>query len=170
MPQRKRERTSIEKKTGILLDVGCGLDKTPTFVGIDKIAGPGVDIVHDLEVFPWPLDDESCLTVVVRHVVEHIKPWLTLQFFDELWRVLKPRGQIAVMTPYAGSSLYWADPTHCNGFTEKTFWYFDPEILGGLWRIYKPKPWKIEKGFPMYKQDGVIECLMSKRGLDEITE
>jgi SAM-dependent methyltransferase len=159
-------RPNLDKKKGILLDVGCGANKTETFVGIDKVPGEGVDIVHDLEVFPWPLEDESCLTVVVRHIIEHIKPWLTIQFMDELWRVLKPEGQAAIMTPYAGSSLYWADPTHCNGCTEKTFWYFDPEHPANLWTIYQPKPWQIEQGFPMYKPDGVIECLMRKRGLD----
>ncbi|MFH2074167.1 MAG: methyltransferase domain-containing protein [Pseudomonadota bacterium] len=152
----------VDKKKGIMLDVGCGEGKDSRFVGMDVRKLPGVDIVHDLERFPWPLPDECCLTVVGHHVVEHIKPWLTIPFFDEIWRVMKPGGQLALSMPYAGSPGFWQDPTHCNGFIERTFWYFDPTHESRLYDIYKPKPWSIEKGFPVYQPNGNLEVLMRK--------
>ena len=158
-----KSKLQLEKRRGLLLDVGCGQAKDPRFIGIDKRKLPGVDIVHDLEKFPWPLENESCLTVVGSHIAEHINPQLTIDFFNEIWRVLKFDGQLALSMPYAGSPVYWQDPTHCNGFSQVTFQYFDPDYP--LYGIYKPKPWAIEKGFPVYQINGNLEVLMRKRGL-----
>ena len=63
----------IAEKGGIRLDIGCGENKQEGFVGMDARALPGVDIIHDLEVFPWPLPDDCCLTIVGSHIIEHIK-------------------------------------------------------------------------------------------------
>lgn len=161
----KKRGGIIAQRTGIMLDIGCGSRKQKGFVGLDKRGLPGVDIIHDLEVFPYPIDDERCLTIMGSHIIEHIKPWLTIDFFNELWRIMKPQGQLALSTPYAGSRGFWQDPTHCNGFSEITFTYFDPKFI--LYQIYKPKPWKIEEGFPQYQTNGNLEILMRKRGEHE---
>ena len=147
-----------EMKPRINLDIGCGEAKQEGFVGIDKRDVPGVDIVHDLEVFPYPLEDDSCHAVMASHILEHIKPWHTIDLFNEVWRLLRPDGQFWIAVPYAGSTGFWQDPTHCNGFIPATFQYFDPEYP--LYGIYKPKPWKIEKGFPVWQVTGNMECVM----------
>lgn len=150
----------IDRHRGIRLDVGCGGNKQPNFVGMDKRELEGVDIVHDLETFPYPLPDECCLTIVGSHIVEHLKPWLMIDFMDELWRVMKPEGQLAMSMPYPGSRGYWQDPTHINGSNEVTFQYFDPEYP--LYGIYRPRPWRLMKGFPVWQVTGNLEILMSK--------
>ena len=149
-----------EGKAGIMLDVGCGANPQQGFVTLDKRPLPHVDIVHDLEVFPYPLEDESCITIIAAHIIEHIKPWFIFQMFDEFWRVMKFGGQLCVVTPYAGSPGYWQDPTHCTGFNEGSFQYFDPEFH--LYGVYRPKPWRIEKGFPIWRLTGNLEVLMRK--------
>lgn len=153
-------RTSLNKYMGIMLDVGCGDNKQTGFVGMDKRDLKGVDIVHDLESFPYPLKDESCLTIIGSHIVEHIKPWLMIDFMNELWRIMKVQGQLALSTPYAGSAGYWQDPTHCNGCSEATWQYFDPRF--DLFSIYKPKPWCVEVGYPCWQVTGNLEILMRK--------
>lgn len=150
----------LKEKSGIRLDIGCGENKQEGFVGIDRRALKGVDIVHDLEVFPYPLPDESCLCIVGSHIVEHIKPWLMIEFMDELWRIMKPEGQLALATPFGGSPGYWQDPTHCNGCNQATWQYFDSDYP--LYEIYKPKPWRIEKGFPVWQTTGNMEVIMRK--------
>jgi hypothetical protein len=152
--------TVVELNQGIRLDIGCGENKQSGFVGMDVRPLPGVGIVHDLEVFPWPLPDGCCLMIVGSHIIEHIKPWLTISLFNELWRVMRPGGQLALATPYAGSPGFWQDPTHCNGFNEATFQYFDPDYP--LYQIYKPKPWKLAPGFPVWQVTGNMEILMVK--------
>jgi len=151
----------ISKYGGIRVDIGCGENKQKGFIGLDKRALPGIEIVHDLEVFPYPLPDECCLVIVGSHIIEHLKPWLTIDFFNELWRIMMPEGELVLATPYAGSRGFWQDPTHCNGFNEVTFQYFDPDYP--LYGIYKPKPWQIHKGFPTWQPNGNLEIIMEKR-------
>lgn len=150
---------------GMLLDVGCRDRKQPNFLGLDSVARDGVDIVHDLEKFPYPIESESCLTIKCAHVIEHIKPWLVIPFMDELWRMLLPDGQLAISAPYAGSPGFWQDPTHCTAVTERTFLHFDPDVP--LYQQYQPKPWRVEHS--AYKPDGNIEAILRKRKSDSQT-
>lgn len=144
----------------IKLDIGCGMNKQEGFIGMDCRELPGVDIVHDLEEFPWPVEDNCVMVAVASHVVEHIKPWFSIPFMDEVWRVLAPGAVFAVATPYPGSRGFWQDPTHCNGWNEATWQYFDPRYP--LYFIYKPKPWRINKGFPIWQANGNMEVLLEK--------
>jgi len=144
----------------IKLDIGCGGNKQEGFIGIDCRALPGIDIIHDLEVFPWPVESESVITAIASHVVEHIKPWFSIPFMEEVWRILVDGGTFAVATPYPGSRGFWQDPTHCNGWNEATWQYFDPRYP--LYFIYQPKPWKILKGFPVWQSNGNIEVILEK--------
>lgn len=150
----------LEKHRGIRLDIGCGANKTPHFVGMDKRKLPGVDIVHDLERFPYPLADGCCLTIVGSHIVEHIKPWLMLDFMNELWRIARPGCQLALSMPYGVGHGFVQDPTHCNPCNETTFQYFCPEYP--LYGIYQPRPWKMTRGFPVWQAHGNLEVLMEK--------
>lgn len=159
---------NIQDLAGIQLDIACGENKQAGFVGIDVRDLPGVDIVHDLNNIPWPLDDESCLRAFASHYVEHINPadFGFIKFMNEVWRILKPEAQFAIATPYAGSPGYWQDPTHINPCNEVTWAYFDPEATskygdGTLYRIYRPKPWKIQH--LSWDVLGNIEVILGKR-------
>ena len=59
----------VAAKGGILLDIACGANKQPGYVGLDIQQLPGVDIVHDLNVHPWPLPDECVLRAIASHIV-----------------------------------------------------------------------------------------------------
>jgi len=142
------------------LDIACGGNKQEGFTGIDIRKLPGVDIVHDLEKFPWPIKKGSVRIAIASHYIEHIKPWLSIDFMNEVWRILAPGGTFSAATPYPGSRGYWQDPTHCNGWSEVTFQYFDPKYP--LYQIYQPKPWKIYEGFPTWQVVGNLEVIMEK--------
>lgn len=156
----------LRSKKGIRLDLGCGENKQEGFLGMDIRGLPTVDIIHDIEVFPWPLADNSCVVIVCSHLVEHIKPWYSIPFMDECWRLLEVGGDLAISTPYPGSRGYWQDPTHCNGWNEATWQYFDPSYP--LYTIYKPKPWKVTKGFPVWQPQGNLEVLLKKRAEEDV--
>ena len=191
----------IESKAGIQLDIGCGGNKAgPEYVGLDLRPLAGVDIVHDINFFPWPLPDESVLRAVCSHLVEHIPPhssdprlralvemliaqdviaedtatdylgeWRDdtprfMRFMDEVWRVMKPEGQFAIVCPHGYSPGQLQDPSHVNASNEATWAYFDPleQVSGGmLWRIYKPKPWAIES--VTWAPEANMEVLLRKR-------
>lgn len=63
---------------GIKLDIGCGNNKQSNgFVGMDVRDLPNVDIVHNIEQFPWPLPNDSVSLATASHVLEHINPGST---------------------------------------------------------------------------------------------
>ncbi|MGI9298589.1 MAG: class I SAM-dependent methyltransferase [Gammaproteobacteria bacterium] len=151
----------VDDGNGIMLDIGCGGSKNEGWIGIDKRPLSGVDIIHDLEVFPYPLPDECAHIILASHILEHIKPWLSLDIMNELWRIMKPEGQLYIIVPYAGSHGYYQDPTHCNPWNESTLEYFDPDYP--LYGIYLPKPWLIHEREFNPKHN--LEVRMLKRAL-----
>jgi len=52
-----------------ILELGCGANKTPGAVGVDRVAGPGVDVVHDLSRLPWPFPDNTFDEVRLSHIL-----------------------------------------------------------------------------------------------------
>jgi len=143
--------------------LGGGPNPQQGFVVLDKRPLPKVDIVHDAEVFPWPLPDNSCSVVLMSHLFEHIKPWTTIDFMNEAHRVLEPMGQVWIIVPYAGSHGYFQDPTHCNPCNESTFEYFCPLLQGDkapsmLYQVYRPKPWRLLR--LEFSKGGNLEVIM----------
>lgn len=155
-------RKLISKKSQLYLDAGCGGNKQRGCIGMDKRKLPGVDVVHDIEELPWPFPSNTFDRIIMSHVMEHIKPWIVMDLMNDIWRVMKPEGQIFLVMPYAGSFGHYMDPTHIKPWNEATPQYFDPEF--DLYRIYNPKPWKID--INAWHSDGNIEIVMSKRRMN----
>lgn len=155
----------IADKQGVFLDVGCSDHKTKGSIGLDKRALAGVDIVHDIEVLPWPLPDACCYGILMSHLVEHLKPWLIIDIINEAWRVMLPEGKLLIATPYAGSPRFWQDPTHVHGWMEATPLYFTPDYPD-LYNVYRPKPWKVLMN--LYHSIGDMEIQLQKR--EEVNE
>lgn len=123
------------------IDIGCGDCKEDGWIGMDYRKLQEVDIVQDLEEFPWWVNDEEYDMARCNHVVEHINPCkgTFIKFMDEVWRILKPGSEFHIETPYAPSKGFFRDPTHCNPCNEETWDYFTPEHP--LYYVYQPKPW-----------------------------
>ena len=168
----------LESKRGIRLDIACGEAKQgPEWVGIDVRPLAGVDIVHDLLTLPWPLPDECVLMALASHFLEHVPGcaidnghvrWPFLELRDEAWRVMKVGGEFAIAVPHGTSPGYMQDPTHCNAMNEARWAYFDPlepNTGGALWRIYKPKPWRIK--FLTWDPFANMEVILVKRHLTD---
>jgi len=146
----------FQHKIGMRLDLGCGESVQPNFVGMDKKAYPDVDIVHDAQDFPYPIPDNSCITILMSHLWEHIEPKYRMDLMEELWRIMKPNGQLLISVPYYLSIGANQDPTHYPCPNEITFTYFDPNYP--MYNIYKPSPWKIIGND--YKMVGNLEVIM----------
>lgn len=157
----------IETKQHVIIDIGCGANKQdPNAIGIDYEDYPGVDIVHNLSEYPWPLPDEVAGLLIASHLVEHINPaeGNFIKFMDECWRVLKNGGQLRIAMPYGVNDRFVQDPTHCNPCNERTWAYFDPLETwanGQLYSIYKPKPWKIVQN--TWQSHGDMLVILEKR-------
>jgi DNA modification methylase len=107
---------------------------------------------------------------MASHVVEHVNPakFGFINWMNEAWRVLKVEGQLALSMPYATSPGMYQDPTHINFCNEITWAYFDPlepNTQGYLYKIYRPKPWKIIH--LSWDCAGNMEVLLEKRREDK---
>ncbi len=105
-----------------LLNLGCGRDIKKGYVNLDKIKLEGVDVVHDLNEFPYPFKDNEFNEIYCKHVLEHIDN--LIKVMDELHRISKPGGKIKIIAPYFSGQGAYNDPTHRRFFTYKTFDYF----------------------------------------------
>ena len=156
----------LKSKSSVNISLGGASIESKNYINVDIKPGLDIDVVHDLETYPWPFPDNCADLLVASHIVEHIDPhkFGFIKWMDEAWRILKPKGQMMISTPYAGSLGYWQDPTHVNGCNEVTWYYFDPDqqIDGKeLYHFYTPKPWKVVN--IAWHQEGNLEVLLEKR-------
>ena len=93
-----------------ILDVGCGYKKVIGSVGIDKFQFEGVDIVHDLELAPWPIEDDSFDRIIFCHAISHLQD--IHKTLKECHRLLKPGGLLEIVAPHYSSDNFNTDPTH----------------------------------------------------------
>jgi hypothetical protein len=121
-------KTDVKIHAPAKLDIACGQNKQVGYKGID-IAGDA-DIIHDLNVTPWPIKTSSVKEAFCSHYVEHIphhrEGWDRdgwWRFFDELYRVMKNEATADFIHPYTMSVRAFWDPTHVR-FIHETTWYY----------------------------------------------
>ena len=100
---------------GTVLDVGCGSAKHPGAIGLDISADTDADVVHDLDVFPYPIEDGSFDHILMQDVIEHVAE--PIRVFEELHRIARPGCRIQLRTPHYSSVLAYGDPTHRHYFS-----------------------------------------------------
>ncbi len=103
------------------IELGCGSHKRAGFFGIDKFAGPQVDLVLDIEKERLPFADDSVDYVYSSHTFEHLdQPGSPIQTLKEIVRVARDRAMVEIWTPHGNSNdgLLFG---HRNFYTE-THW------------------------------------------------
>jgi predicted SAM-dependent methyltransferase len=115
----------------IRLNLGCGSIILPDYVNVDIAPVPGADVVHDLDVRPWPWEADTVEQIVAKDVFEHVES--AVIFMAECHRVLVPGGLLHLRTPHYKSRDAFTDPTHRRFPTEHTFDYWiQGTVLHGL--------------------------------------
>lgn len=114
-----------------VLDVGCGRSKFPGAVGMDRLENTDADVIHELDVLPYPLDDNSFDLVIARHVLEHVAA--PLDVLAELHRVTRAGGEVSIISPHFASVTSWTDPTHRHHFSSRSFDYL---LSDTEWNFY----------------------------------
>jgi hypothetical protein len=99
------------------LNLGCGKHLFPGYINVDKFGQP--DLIHDLEVFPWPWHDNSCQEIVMNHVLEHLGETtnIFLNIIKELYRICIPDALIKITVPHPRHDNFIGDPTHKRAIT-----------------------------------------------------
>lgn len=135
-----------ETKPMLKLDLGCGKNKREGFLGVDSIAFEPVDRLADLGAERWQLasyaldddgsvmrgdgielEDGSVDEAHCSHFIEHLTWPQRVNFFNELYRVMKVGAQCQLILPHWASARYYGDPTHKEPMSEFAFYYLDRE-------------------------------------------
>jgi SAM-dependent methyltransferase len=100
-----------------ILDIGCGKHKFPGAVGIDIDSCSDADLLHDLNVFPYPFDDNEFDRIICKQALEHLdKP---LDVLREMHRISKAGGLVHIEVPHF--SCFYA---FCSLHHKRFFSYF----------------------------------------------
>lgn len=111
------------------LNLGCGKDIKPKEEGrinLDFIKRPGVDVVHDLNKYPWPFNkDNSFDEIYCSHILEHLENFQ--RAMSEIKRICKNKAKVIIRVPHFSCGVSYRDPTHKRFFSYFTFDYFERE-------------------------------------------
>lgn len=110
-----------------------------------KSKGYSEVIKHDLNIYPYPIEDNSCDFILFSHVIEHLySPILAL---NECFRILKPGGILLLWVPNSDSKIYnnWDFEWHYYAMNYK-WWnfllkqsWFSVEKMYVNWLIFNNK-------------------------------
>jgi SAM-dependent methyltransferase len=127
------------------INLGCGQRIKTGWVNCDIHPLPGVDVVMNVDEYPWPWENDSVEHILASHLFEHVsKP---VEFVLESWRILKPGGVLKIICPHWTSENAFTDPTHVRFVTDRTFDYWcegedlngplGAQFLGDTYRFHK---------------------------------
>jgi SAM-dependent methyltransferase len=110
------------------LDVGCGINKYPGAIGVDRNPRSRADVLCDLDRFPYPFRDNSFGALRAVHVIEHVSD--VIRTMEEFHRLVSPGGRVLIVTPHYTDFSSFCDPTHRWHLNSFSFRHFGPDHGG----------------------------------------
>jgi SAM-dependent methyltransferase len=107
----------------VRLNLGSGGKPIDGYINVDiNPRSPGVSVVHDLDIYPWPFEDAIASEIVLNQCLEHITD--NNRAMKEIHRILKPGGKAHISVPHFTWQFAFQDPTHKHFFGYNTFSYY----------------------------------------------
>ena len=129
-------------KRNPIVDIGGGI---PSGDRLTIDINPEASIVHDLNAFPWPIKDNSCLNLRMSHVLEHLDD--PLRVMEEIYRISMPGAVLEIRVPWWKNDMF-SNPAHKHWFKPKWFHRLRPKdnawsnmehMIRMNWRVIKDK-------------------------------
>jgi SAM-dependent methyltransferase len=87
------------------------------------------DVRHDLNVLPYPFEDNEFDEIHAYQCLEHVgkqgDAWFFFSQFFEFWRILKPGGLFFAMVPMWDSPWGYGDPSHTRVIPKESLVFLD---------------------------------------------
>src|SRR3989344_4475991 len=84
------------------LNIGCGKDIKKGYVNLDKSPIKGVDVIHNIDSYPWPFKNNTFGEIYGRDVIEHVED--LFKAMEEIHRICKNGALVKLIVPYWHSS------------------------------------------------------------------
>ena len=105
------------------LNLGSGGEPREGYLNIDKNpCAPSVDVVHDLDQYPWPFESGVADEILMEHCLEHLVDHN--RAMKEIHRILRKGGTAKITVPHFTWQFAFHDPTHRHFFGYNTFFYY----------------------------------------------
>ncbi len=111
-----------------VLDVGCGINKAPGSIGIDRNPDSAADLLCELDRYPYPFADSTFDLIVATHVIEHVSD--VIRTMEEFHRLTRAGGRVRLVTPHYTDFSSFCDPTHRWHLNSFSFRYFGEDHGG----------------------------------------
>lgn len=135
------------------LNLGCGLNKYPGCINVDKSPLVNPDEIVDLDVLPWKWKDDEVNHIVAKDILEHLgdKPDDIIKYIKEMYRVSQNGAIWEIIVPHWRCDVALDDPTHKRVITLGTFNMFDKK------RIFECVQKKQSESLVAFEEDIDIE-------------
>ena len=108
-----------------VLNLGSGNKPLAGAVNLDISERTSPDVVHDLDLRPWPFEDGRFREVHAYDVLEHLED--VVGTLEEIHRICRPGARVKLTVPHYSSANAYTDPTHRRFFGASSFQYFTGE-------------------------------------------
>tara|TARA_B110000967_G_C18896961_1_gene571431 strand:+ start:814 stop:1359 length:546 start_codon:yes stop_codon:yes gene_type:complete len=108
-----------------ILDLGCGNKKVPGSIGVDSNDTLDADVIHDLNQFPYPFNDNEFDKVYIDGTLCLLDNAVLVM--EEIYRICKKNAMVVIVQPYFRSVWSFADPWIKNYGTVHSFAFYDPD-------------------------------------------
>lgn len=96
-------------------------------------------------------------------VFEHLRITL-IDSMNEVWRILRPGGQLQLKLPLWTEDVSWMDPTHYWKFSLRSLDHFDPDThRGGDCDFYTDRHWRIASPAKQIEGTGSMYAILEPR-------
>ena len=83
-----------------ILDIGPGVNPVLGAETLDNNPKIPATIRHDLNVFPYPIPDNTYDVIHTSHCLEHLQGNNAIAALEEIWRIAKPGAKVVVRVPH----------------------------------------------------------------------
>ena len=119
----------VEDKEDKKLNLGCGLNKFKGYINVDKNPVFKPDQVVDLNITPWPWEDNDITHIALKDIIEHLGNDKTdlIRIIKEMYRISAHGAIWEIQVPHWRSDNALSDPTHKHILTRAFFEMFDKQ-------------------------------------------
>ena len=105
------------------LNLGAGKQALKGYINLDVTNLPNIDVVHNLNKYPWPFKDNTFTLIRCPYVLEMLDDFI--KAIEEIHRISKDGAIIKVYSPLFPNMRSAQDPLTKKFMTYHSFDYFD---------------------------------------------